>query len=69
LGLIEECEKDILSVINNNSDDDEEFEITRANSLNSFSEALNNNEKMKEDKINLNISNRFSTASNEDNLD
>jgi hypothetical protein len=68
LGLIEECEKDILSVINNNSDDDEEFEITRANSLNSFSEALNNNEKMKEDKINLNISNRFSTASNEDNL-
>jgi hypothetical protein len=69
LGLIEECEKDILSVINNNSDDDEEFEITRANSLNSFSEALNNNEKMKEDKINLDISNRFSTASNEDNLD
>ena len=69
MGLIEECEKDILSVINNNSDDDEEFEITRANSLNSFSEALNNNEKMKEDKINLNISNRFSTASNEDNLD
>ena len=69
LGLIEECEKDILSVINNNSDDDEEFEITRANSLNSFSEALNNNEKMKENKINLDISNRFSTASNEDNLD
>ncbi len=69
MGLIEECEKDILSVINNNSDDDEEFEITRANSLNSFSEALNNNEKMKEDKINLDISNRFSTASNEDNLD
>ena len=69
MGLIEECEKDILSVINNNSDDDEEFEITRANSLNSFSEALNNNEKMKEDKINLNISNRFSTVSNEDNLD
>ena len=69
LGLIEECEKDILSVINNNSDDDEEFEITRANSLNSFSEALNNNEKMKKNKINLDISNRFSTASNEDNLD
>ena len=69
LGLIEECEKDILSVINNNSDDDEEFEITRANSLNSFSEALNNNEKMKENKINLDISNRFSTSSNEDNLD
>ena len=69
MGLIEECEKDILSVINNNSDDDEEFEITRANSLNSFSEALNNNEKMKENKINLDISNRFSTASNEDNLD
>ena len=56
LRLIEECEKDILSLINdNNSDDDEEeFEYTRPSSLNSLFEELNNNEKLKEDKNSLN---------------
>ena len=65
LSIIEECEKEILFIINNNSDEDEEdFKITRPNSLNSLLELLNNSEKLKENK-NEN-SYRFSTASNED---
>ncbi len=65
LSIIEECEKEILFIINNSSDDDEEdFKITRPNSINSVFEFLNNSEKLKEDKNDN--SNRFSTASNED---
>ena len=65
LSIVEECEKEILFIINNNSDEDEEdFKITRPNSLNSLLELLNNSEKLKENK-NEN-SYRFSTASNED---
>ena len=65
LSIIEECEKEILFIINNNSDEDEEdFKITRPNSLNSLLELFNNSEKLKENK-NEN-SYRFSTASNED---
>ena len=65
LSIIEECEKEILFIINNNSDEDEEdFKITRPNSLNSLLELLNNSEKLKDNK-NEN-SYRFSTASNED---
>ena len=65
LSIVEECEKEILFIINNNSDEDEEdFKITRPNSLNSLLELFNNSEKLKENK-NEN-SYRFSTASNED---
>ena len=65
LSIVEECEKEILFIINNTSDEDEEdFKITRPNSLNSLLELLNNSEKLKENK-NEN-SYRFSTASNED---
>ena len=65
LSIVEECEKEILFIINNNSDEDEEdFKITRPNSLNSLLELLNNSEKLKDNK-NEN-SYRFSTASNED---
>ena len=65
LSIIEECEKEILFIINNSSDDDEEdFKITRPNSINSVFEFLNNSEKLKEDKNDN--SNRFSTASNEE---
>ena len=65
LSIVEECEKEILFIINNTSDEDEEdFKITRPNSLNSLLELFNNSEKLKENK-NEN-SYRFSTASNED---
>ena len=65
LSIVEECEKEILFIINNTSDEDEEdFKITRPNSLNSLLELLNNSEKLKDNK-NEN-SYRFSTASNED---
>ena len=52
LSIIEECEKEILFIIDNSSDDDEnEFDITRPNSLNSLFDIINN-EQLKEDNNN-----------------
>ena len=68
LSIIEECEKEILFLIDNSSNEDEQdFEFTRPNSI--CSDFLNSNEKFKDDKNNYDYNNRFSTASNEDFLD
>jgi len=68
LSIIEECEKEILFLIDNSSDDDEQdYEFTRPNSI--CSDFLNSNEKIKDDKNSYDYYNRFSTASNEDFLD
>jgi hypothetical protein len=65
LSIIEECEKEILFLIDNSSNEDEQdFEFTRPNSI--CSDFLNSNEKFKDDKNNYDYNNRFSTASNED---
>ena len=53
LSIIEKCEKDILFIIDNYSDDENDFEITRPNSLNSLFDIINN-EKLKDDKSNSN---------------
>ena len=53
LSIIEKCEKDILFIIDNYSDDENDFEITRPNSLNSLFDIINN-EKLQDDKSNSN---------------
>ena len=53
LSIIEKCEKDILFIIDNYSDDENDFEITRPNSLNSLFDNINI-EKLKDDKSNSN---------------
>ena len=66
LSIIEKCEKDILFIIDNYSDDENDFEITRPNSLNSLFDNINI-EKLKDDKSNSNnlILNEYSTNLNE----
>ena len=64
LSIIEKCEKDILFIIDNSSDDENDFEITRPNSLNSLFDIINN-EKMNDDKINSSNIKEYSTNLNE----
>ncbi len=64
LSIIEKCEKDILFIIDNSSDDENDFEITRPNSLNSLIDIINN-EKMNDDKINSSNIKEYSTNLNE----
>jgi len=67
--LIEECEKEILYLIDYSSDEDEQdYEFTRPNSICSVLDFLNN-EKIKDDKKDYDYYNRYSTASNDDFID
>ena len=68
LSMIEECEKEIVFLIDNSSDEDEQdYEFTRPNSI--CSDFLNSSEKFKDEKNSYDYYNRFSTASNDDFLD